>query len=304
MAVKLTKATVTKEREELYEITMNQINKVGGKLFVFIPLKLLYVDERFQRKGLTSQKKIQNLVNKWDSNKMDALRVSPHPEERCFSVIDGYHRYSAAVLRNGVLGLECELIQGLSEDPKKRLIQEATLFATQNDQVDTLSPFEKHKANVLRGIKENIIVEELTNKYDIPLKTNKGRGRSAVGYLSGFTRALTIAKSGEDVLDYVFSVICESRWNLSATGFSCHVLEAIGHLFMLHPTEMEEVKKALIDYCKPITPMKFFSEAHTKYPERKMSERLTMHLEDYVCEHYNVTRVYYGGIVKPLTRQK
>lgn len=295
-------AAKANENAELYELTMNQINKVGNKIFVFIPLKLLYMDDRFQRVGLTSKQKIQKLVNKWDPNKMDALRVSPHPEDKSFSVIDGYHRYSAAVIK-GVIGLECELIQGLSSDPQERLIQEATLFATQNDEVDVLSPFEKHKANVLRGIKENIALERLVVKYNIPLKTNKGQGRCAVGHLSGFARALSIAKANEDVLDNVFDVICSSRWNLSSAGFSNYVLESLAHLFLLHPTEINKVKAGLIEYCKPVTPNKFFAEAHTKYPERKMSERLTMYLEDYVCDHCDVARVYYGGMVKPLVKK-
>ena len=223
---------------------------------------------------------------------MDALKTVPHPEENKFSVVDGYHRLSAAIL-NGEKGLECEIVLGLSTDPKERLIQEATLFATQNDEVDVLSPVEKHKANVLRGVTENVILDELINKYNIPLKTNPSHGRVLIGHLAGYTQALGVAKRhGRQMLNDIFYVICESRWNIAHNGLSANVISPVANMFKFHPTYREEIIKALIEYFKPIEPENFFASAMDEYPERKEKERLALYLEDVLCSKIGMTRTY------------
>ena len=289
---KVTNMGEAMSKERLFNLTMQNCQKIGNKVFVFIPTELLCVDERYQRVSESSKVKIRNLTNCWDDNKMDALKVSAHPEVNEFSIIDGYHRFTAGKAK-GFNGFSCELIQGLSENPEERIIQEATLFATQNDEVDMLSPVEKHKANVLRGVTENIILQEIIDKYDIPLKKNPSHGRVKIGHLAGYTCALRIAKVyGKEMLDDIFYVICESRWNLAARGLSANVIGSVANMLKFHPAYREEIKGELIKYFKPIEPDKFFASAMDKYPERKEKERLSLFLEDYLCEQIGMERTY------------
>ena len=279
-------------KERLFNLTMQNCQKIGNKVFVFIPMELLFVDARFQRVSESSKTKIRNLTNCWDDNKMDALKVSVHPEANEFSIIDGYHRFTAGKTK-GFNGFSCELIQGLSENPEERIIQEATLFATQNDEVDILSPVEKHKANVLRGVTENIVLQDIINKYNIPLKTNPSHGKVKIGHLAGYTCALRIAKVyGEEMLDDIFYIICESRWNIAARGLSANVITSVANMLKFHPSHREEIKSELIKYFKPIEPDKFLASAMDKYPERKEKERLSLFLEDHLCEQIGMERTY------------
>lgn len=291
-------ATVAKvdNSQELFNLTKQNIQQIGTKKLVYIPLKLLFIDSSYQRNEHISKGKINNLVNKWNNNKMDPLRVSIHPEENRFAIIDGCHRFYAATALN-FTGLECEVVY-LSEDPTERRIQEATLFSTQNDEIDKLTPLEKHKANCLRGIKENITLQKIIDKYDVALKPEKGRGRGKIGHLAGFSAALQVARIGEKVLDDTFNVIGSARWNLAINGYHSDVIRSISSAIRLHPTHTTEVVQTLINYCIKIEPEKFMAEAMTKYPERKAKEAYVLTLEDKVCEALNIPRIYFGGDIK------
>ena len=284
------------KNKDMFEYVMQNVQKIGNKHFVFIPLKLLFIDTDYQRSENISKAKISKLVNKWNANKMDPIRVSIHPEEYRGAIIDGCHRFFAAELMR-LKGLECE-VMWLSEDPTERKLEEATLFATQFDETDRLTPQEKHKSNCLRKVKENLILQKMIEKYDILLKPEKGRGRAKIGHLAGFSAALDIAKLGESLLDNTFNIVCSARWNFAINGFSSNVLRAVSNILRLHPDYETEIIDAMIKYFVKIEPEKYVAEAMTKYPERKIKEGMLLVLEDYVCETLDIARVYNGGKVQ------
>ena len=291
------KITVVKKAEKsatekLYDLTVANIQTVGNKSFGYASLDILYADGQFQRTDDSSKAKINQLVRNWDTNKMDPLKASLHPEENRISIIDGYHRLAAATIL-GLPGLEIELLRNMPENPKERLIAEATYFATQGDDVDTLTPVQKHKANIIRGIKENITLDKLVTKYDIPIKRNKGGGKVAAGYLAGFSQSLKIIKTGgEDVLDSIFNILCSSRWNLETKGFSADILSALYNVMKLHPEHTSEIITETIKFFKPIKPQKYFACAMERYSERSPKEQLTLYLEDHLCDTIGMDRLY------------
>lgn len=282
-------------KQQLWDLVMSNVQKIGGKQLVFIPMELLFVDDKFQRVDENSKARINQLARNWDINKMDSLKVSLHPEEMRGSVIDGYHRVMAAKILE-LPGLEAEILQGMPENPEERLVKEATYFATQGDEVSKLTPVQKHKANVLRGIPENVAVNELIKQYHISLKTNPSRGRVAAGELAGFTVALYIVKhSGREMLDTILDVLCESRWNLSKNGLSANALYTVYNILRLHPEHKAEIISALKSMFTPIEPDQLFAQAYAKYSNRGEKERILMYTEDTVCEKLRIDRVYHGG---------
>lgn len=284
-------------KQQLWDLTMSNVQKVGGKHYVFAPMELLFVDERFQRVDDNSKAKVSQLVRNWDSNKLDSLKGSVHTDELRISVIDGYHRVMAA-LALGLPGLEIEILQNMPENPEERLIKEATYFATQGDEVSKLTPVQKHKANVLRGVRENVIVNELIDHYHISLKKNPSHGRVATGELAGFTTTLAIAKnSGKEMLNTVLSILCESRWNLSKNGLSANALATVYNMLRLHPEHKREIGTVLISMFTAIEPDQLFAQAYAKYPNRGEKERILLHTEDIICDTLKIARVYNGGSI-------
>lgn len=284
-------------KQQLWDLTMSNVQRVGGKHYVFAPMELLFVDDRFQIVDENSKGKVGQLIRNWDSNKMDSLKGSVHADELRISIIDGYHRVMAA-LALGLPGLEIEILQDIPENPEERLVKEATYFATQGDEVSKLTPVQKHKANVLRGVRENVIVNDLIEKYHIGLKKNPSHGRVANGELAGFTVALSVAKhSGMEMLDVILNILCESRWNMARNGLSANALSTVYNMMRLHPEHKTEIASVLTEMFLPIEPDQLFAQAYAKYPNRGEKERILLHTEDIVCKTLGIARVYNGGSV-------
>ena len=283
-------------RKELYDSSISNIQDIGGKKYASVSVKALLVDSDYQRDEFLSHVKVSTLIYKWNPNKMDALRVSNRKDEKAFAVIDGCHRLLAAKYL-GMKYVPCEILD-LSDDPKQRQIEEARLFATQNDELDKLTPLQKHKANCLCGVKENLFVQKMIEKYDIKVKTNCGRGYGKIGELTGFSQALKIAKANEKLLDHTLNILYSARWNISHVGLGNFTLSAVSNVLRLHAECTEDVKEILINSLIKITPEQFIANSRAKYPERKDVEAITLTMEDIVCEVLGIPRVYNGGNVK------
>ena len=293
---------IAKMARQLYESVMNNLKQVGNKFFVCIDRELLFADPRFQRLNKAGGHKVSQLALKWNPNKCDPIKVSPHDDECRFSIIDGLHRFLAAEIV-GEKKLVCEVILDLPKEPEARLKAEAFLFATQNDEVDTLTPTEKHNANLILGIPEYLAVENVSNKYGVAIRRGLG-GKNKAGTLSCYSTALRIAKvNGEELLDNVFKVICESRWNLNTHGFTDKTLKAISDILKLHPEHTEEIIEEMVKFFKPITPQNFMAQSLSAYPERTRVEPYTLYLEDVLCDIIGMDRLYLAdkGIVRNKT---
>lgn len=269
---------------KLYNLTMRNTQAIGNKLFAEVPVELLYSDDRYQRGEMVSTRKVNKLIANWNPAKMDPLRVAPHDDEGRFSVINGEHRLKAAKAL-GYDFLVCEILRcdGIEE--------EAKLFATQNDEVDNLTPLQKHKANVLCGVPENVLIQSLCEKYDIKISAGKAGSRKT-SYLSGFGRAVVQARSNPDVTKEVFRVIYEARWHLSSKGLCSEVLQAIYKLFLLHTDDRDKVADSLIHYMRHNDPKYVLACAMERYPKRTQTARNVLFIEDEIVTNYGVTRVY------------
>lgn len=297
------KVVIMRAEELAYNAVFSNMKRVGTKSYACIPLDMLYVDDSYQRVEMASKRKIKELADKWMPEKMDALLVVPHPEKKKFVIVNGYHRFEAAKILEkrgkGIIGLECDIVLNLSEDPEERRIQEAKLFVSQEDEVDKLTPLQKHKASIVCGEQGNIVVQKVVDKYGIKLKKPTGRGLAKIGHLAGFTAALRVATvGGEQMLDDIFDVLMKSRWNLDKRGFGAQSIKSVYNVLKLHPEHRTEVKEEIVKYLLPIQPSQFFANAAAAYPERTTDERQTIHLEDVVCEALGIERVYQKGKTK------
>lgn len=287
MARRTSKATANQisadeMRRITYNLVMKNVQHVGDKSFSTVPLELLYIDESYQRNETVSPAKINRLVANWNQDKMDALKVVPHTESLRFSIVNGYHRYAAMKIK-GIESAICELLTDVGKlEPEMRQKQEATLFATQEDEVEKLYPVQKHKANLVRGVKENVELQELIDKYQFTLKTTGTGGHSRRGQLSGFAEALKICKrSGKAHLDLIFKILCDARWNLSVDGLSITALRMVDGVLRLHPedSERERIIRKATNALEKLEPDQFYAGAREMYPGRKVTERNTMYLE-------------------------
>ena len=291
------------KRKQMYETVMNTRHFVGVKEFCFIPLELLEIDDSYQRLNCINKEKIYSLVNHFDQNKCDPIQVSPHPETYTFAVTNGVHRMMCAQIRKES-GIEACIMTGLSSDPEQRRIQEAALFATQTDQVDNLSASQKHNANVVRGIKKYVVLDECIKErklvVDCKLIRNlpKEKQDEMADYrvLTGYTAALATAGlvDGKAILTNILDIIEKSAWRNSACGYSVDVIRTLQSILIMHNND-NKIINAIIDYFVHIEPKEFMAQAYAAYPSRTQKERLCILLEKEIAERTGEKPMYTGG---------
>lgn len=275
---------VTKETIDNEVMTiLENAQDVGGKVYASIPIRLLAVDESYQRVEFTSEEKIADLARNFNPKLMDAPRVSAHVEEGKFYLVDGYHR-TEAKKRIGDKSITCEILQDMSNDPEERRKQEADIFRNQQIWTEKPSPASLHKANMVCDNNDNIALDSLVKKYGFMYKTNKNRGRCAVNTLSGFTAALRAVRvSGRETLDDIFYVLKKSRWNEESGGLSANAISVLQGIFDYNPV-LREHKKKVVKFYKKYSPKMLEVEARSKYKYRSRKVAEELFLEDLLAE--------------------
>lgn len=290
--INFTPATFTPATASLYNMAVNNMQTIGKKKFVCVPLELLATDSRYQRDAFTKESKINFLVDNWDANLMDPIRVSPHPEEAMFYIVNGFHRVEA-MKRLGATTIEAEVLIDMPSDPEQRLVAEAKLFGNQLKAVDKLTPIQSHNANVLAGITANILLERIAEKYNVNIKPANCQAREKrVNTVTAFATALRVAKKGEQLLDDIFDIICYAGWNMGTEGFTHWVIQSLSNILSMHPDMREASKTALKEYFRTREVENVLAEAIVKYPLRKKGVQMTLFLEDYLHTTIGMPYVY------------
>lgn len=298
-------------KETAYNTVMEDTREIGFKKFASIPLELLEIDTDYQRLSVISKDKINALVREFNTNLCDPILVSPHPETHSFAVIDGSHRMVACELK-GIKNITAVIAEGLPADPHERKIAEAVIFCEQAINIDHLSPAHKHRANVCRGIKKYVVLDEcmkgrklLLNIHELKNKPKEEQDRMrADGWrvLTGYNAALSVAarSDGKEFLTNVFDIIQKCNWHDATNGYGANVIRPVAGVLSIHDDD-PIVMGAIIKFLSTMEPDGFFARAHAAYPERKEKERLTMYLEIETAKLLNREPLYTGGDMRKIT---
>lgn len=299
------------EKKSLYNMAMSNVQTIGGKQFCTIPLSLLEVDEEYQRLSTINMSKVKDLASHWDENKCDPILVSPHPETNTFAVIDGTHRFLVKGIYKEDM-IVASIAIGLSEDPKERQVQEAELFSEQNTHVDHLTPANKHKAYVKRGIRKYCILDEcikgrklLISPYELKnLPQAQQDALLSDGYriLSGYSDAVAAAalNNGKEILTNILDIIEKSGYNLAPNGYSSKVIRPVKAVLNMHGND-PRIVRAITEYFIKTEPNIFIANALARYPKRKATEGRIIYLEQEVARRIGESPMYYGGDMRKVT---
>ena len=296
--------TKTRGSKELYEIIVQNAQRIGGKFFLNVPLQLVYVDPEYQRVDSRSEAKVKQLAANWDDNKCDPIRLVAHPEEYKFACVDGLGRIMAKSIRASLeeerfstLTIESEVIFDAPTDPTQRKVFEANLFATQCDQVEALRHYQKHNANILRGVRENVILQAACMAYGISVAPH-GRGRVRGGNLGDFTGALDMCKltNGDAIIRNVFEVIARAGWHNSTSGYSKYVIQSLKRLFLRHAGQEDIIINMFGEELVNMEPLQLKAYSISRYPDRETVTSVALYLEDMIVEKLDLPRVYFAEV--------
>ena len=277
--------------KEAFDTVMANAFNIGGKKIAYVPISLIGVDETYQRREFHNRHSIERLKAKWDDRLMDPIIVSPHAETNSFAVVDGDHRTIVAK-ELGRTHIVAVILDGMPEDKEERSIEEAKVYASQGVAVTKMRPEHLHKANLKMGVEANRIVQRMMDKYGVQMKNNRKRGLTKANHIASFSDVLRMAAAGEENLDGVFKVITEAGWNLNPYGFSRVVMRPIWWMLQVHPDRRDDIIRECISYFRGIDPKYFVARGNVAYPMRKEIERITLALEDYLCEKLDMPIEY------------
>lgn len=268
--INLTKenATVNTSRAEMI---LNTVSELWGKRTAIVPVDLLDVDYSYQRVRTAHVNKI---YDKWDPNQCDYLIVSYRDDK--FYIIDGQHRYYAALAR-GVKDLPCIIRTGLTME------DEARIFVEMNTSRKPLNPFDTFKANIANGnenipeVKVDMIIKRVCDKHGIKVRQVKTSTEPKV--LRTVTQARNIVGkdgNGEHRLDWIFDLIAKSDWAECPESYGSDLLTVFSVYYSNNINDLENAKSRAIKGMCEISPTEFVAKAMYRYNTYKRIGALTL----------------------------
>ncbi len=269
-------------RKRLFDITEANKQVIGTKTNAYIPMECLEVPD-FQREDTLDPKKVQWLIDHWDSMMQEPLLVSVHKETCTYIILNGLHRY-LAMLALGFTSVECVIVD-IEEDRERKEIE---LFIGQQDGIDRMKPQDKHKGLVKLGDPAAVALDNaVNNTKGVDFKHNKSRGKGKAGELTNYDKAYFVAKNGmiQDVLD----VLVAAKWNETSGGLGGRALMMVYDVLSTYntPEVKAEIAKVLVKY----KPNKFYGYARFAYHLRTESVAYDLYLEDWICYKLGIKRL-------------
>lgn len=294
------KKEIPETQKILFETTyanMKECGKKGsGKYVASIPVELLRVDFAYQRVTTSTPTRLKKLANHWREDKLMPMIVIAHPEEYCFYIVDGYHRFTVATTMLQVLykALDAIVLTNAPKKPKERQKFEAELFVSQNEEVERITPIQMHKARLLIGDTAATNLQKMLDKYDVSYVATSGQREQAV--LGSYETAYAIAKkNGNTCLEFIFSIIDNAGWKTETNGYSKAIMKGIKDIWCAYPSP-ENHKQMHTYFSKTLRktdPKMLIAKSRSKYPERNERQTVALFLADMLIDDLGYERSEY-----------
>lgn len=289
----------------LFETTYANMKECGrkgsGKYVASIPVELLRVDFAYQRITTSTPARLKKLANHWREDKLMPMIVVAHPEEYCFYIVDGFHRYtvSTTMLETKYNALDAIVLTNAPQEAVERQKFEAELFVSQNEEVERVTPIQMHKARVLIGDDAANNLQKMLDKYDVSYVSSPGQRDKAV--LGSYETAYGIAKrNGNKCLEFIFSIIDNAGWRTEPNGYSKAIMKGIKDVWCAYPIPEKHIKMHTYfsDALREIDPKLLVAKARGRYPERDDRQTVSLYLADMLVENLGFEKSEYFEPVK------
>lgn len=257
--IKLNKSS--KANAEQKEIILNNFmnaQEIGGKVFLYIPLKYLKVDhESYQR---AVYKHAQKISEAWDIRKCDPLIVN-YRKDGFFYIIDGQHRYKAAQIK-GVLCLVCVVFVGLSVE------EESEIFSDVNILSKKLIPYETFKSNICHGEQVDTIIKNVCDKYGIAVEKSKSpKTLRCITLCRKIVKKDLSSGDGTETLNWIFGLLGECNWSIvDPMTYTQRVFAALEHVRLANRDSLDYVKDKLVSAFDIVSYEDLSAFASMEYP--------------------------------------
>lgn len=176
---------------------------IANKRVLLVDVNLLYIDTAYQT--MTRHRRSKGIESLWDAAKSGEIVVSYRDGK--FFVIDGAHRVAAALLND-----EPYLLAIIHTDLD--IIQEAELFADQNQRTIPVSPYDLYNANLIAGKPDDIAILNIANKYGCSITQSKTKDERRAITAIGSSKEIMSDKSinGAKCFDWMLATMDSCYW--------------------------------------------------------------------------------------------
>lgn len=264
----VTESNIVNDAKRLYDIASS--NKVGNKIMASVPLYLIYIDDTYQRTETFSKAKANEIAANFIEAAYDPIKLN-YRDGR-FYCPAGQHRIYAHIIM-GVEYIEAELFQESYE-------KEINIFLTQDDNRSKLSPYDRYKAGLACGKREDTILHDICKKYGVIIGTRADCKSAKLGSIT--TAKGILNQYGEECLEWIFSIIHEAHWTTEKRAYDSRMFRALKNVYKVADETSAKIK--LIMFLRDTTPMLLYANSMTSFPtkdpERAMAALLIDVVED------------------------
>lgn len=279
--MEIANVTINADKIARAQMLINTTPEIWERRTAVVPIDLLAVDYTYQR---IRTDHVNYLYDKWEKSECEHLIVSYR--DGIFYIIDGQHRYYAALAR-GVEDLPCNIRTGLTME------DEARIFVRMNKSRKALTPFDEFKANIACGnesipdVKADMTIKKICDKYKVEVKKVETRG-TIPRILRSLTRARDIVKSkmlGEECLDWMLNLITtEGKWSECQEAYRSYTMDML-RVFYVENMENIEVEtarlKSLMSRLSPTEMLELANKYKKKY-ECNLASAMSMVLKELI----------------------
>ena len=278
MRIKTTTNTNTMKmsHEVLAQTVMNNTTDLDGIRLGSVPVMLMKVDHRYQRP--VDSVHVNKISKDFNKRYLNCIIVSYR--DGYFWILDGQHRYNAAVIK-GITNLTCIILTDLTSQ------EEAKMFKDLNINHKKPDPYKLFKANVWNGDKSDpevvidLEIKRICDKYNIEVKKvgYKTTGKN----LRCLSRARTIVGSpsydGIACFEWIIDLLNMTDW---ADVSNTYIREVILMLkdFWIDNNGNAELEKKLIKVLNSTTPSEMMNTAKHDYPKHGIETAMSLCLRD------------------------
>lgn len=164
------------------------------------------------------------------------------------------------------------------------LEKEIEIYLSQDDNRSKLTPYDRFKAGLAAGRTEDTTLYRICDRYNIMI----GPASEAKNYRLG---SITTAKNilmvhGEEALEWILGVVCDSGWDGQPKAFDSRIIRALRNAYakieQSAGASERENTQTLVQYLKRFTPVGLFIKSQEAYPGRDIETAMGWFLADIV----------------------
>ena len=256
-----TSAMNTVSHEVLAQTIVQNTTEMNGVRFASVPVGLLRIDESYQRP--LDKNHVNTLAINFKKAYAGCLTVSYR--DGWFYIIDGQHRYSAALIKE-IEALSCIIVTGLTSKDEAKMFKDLNINHKKPD------PYKLFKANVWNGdtsdpeVAADLQIKRICDKYNIEIKkVSRGSTGKALRCL---TRARNIVGStsydGIACFEWIIDILNMTNWSDDHNAYRKEIISMLRNCFVDN-RDVENIDKKLINALNSTTPTMFINKAKHDY---------------------------------------